>query len=128
MCPEDPGYATGLNGESCDAANYVGYCDLEVPGCCTNDNCVGPEDFPFMWGAIQQTMQTGSNCGSPFLKLPLPCTGGAASAPELPGEEEIRRAGLTVPPANWKGYNRGILKDVGARRGVKKGASERRSR
>ena len=128
QCPGDPGYATGLNGESCDAANYVGFCDPDVSSCCTSDNCVGPEDFPFMWGALQEANQSGSNCGSPFLKLPLPCTSGTMSALDLPTNVELKGAGLAVPAADWKGYDRGILKEAGARRGVKKGASERRSR
>ena len=131
LCPEDSAYATGINGESCNAANYVGFCKEAAPGCCSPDNCVGQEDFPAIWGAMETTMQThNENCGNPFLKLPFPCIDGTSAA-QLPTNEELLRAGLEPPSADWKGYDRGILREIDARKeikGARKGAGTRGSK
>jgi hypothetical protein len=112
QCPGDPGYATGLGGKSCDGANFVGFCNPGVSNCCRPDNCVGPEDFPYMWGALEEVRDTGDNCSNPFLKLPFPCLR-AETAAQLPTDEELRSAGLEPPPVDWKGYDRGILREIG---------------
>jgi hypothetical protein len=89
-----------------------------MPGCCSADNCVGPEDFPFMYGAVQEAIQTNNpNCNNPYLKLPLPCM--SAASLELPTDDELRRAGLRPPPSDWEGYNRGVFRRLDTRQGIK---------
>ena len=78
-----------------------------------------------MWAALQETLKSGANCSNPNVKLPLPCLT-ASSLLQLPTDEELERAGLQPPPADWEGYDRGILRQIGARQAVK-GVRARRS-
>ncbi|MEE9296972.1 MAG: hypothetical protein V3W34_18665, partial [Phycisphaerae bacterium] len=98
--PEDPGYATGACGESCDRVNYVN---------CDPSDCVGPEDFAF-WVTCWL-----KHCNDPgCILVPDGICDGLASIgdlPPLPSDSVLRSVGLEPPSADWKGYRRGILRE-----------------
>jgi len=101
LCPDDPEYNTACCGGSCDCANYVK---------CSEDDCVGPEDFAF-WVTCWLKY-----CDDPVCIL-VPgdiCDGGPTSVeglPPLPSDSLLRNLGLEPPSDDWKGYRRGILRE-----------------